>query len=337
MKLRIYLLFLWVLGPLSIGLAQSPKEIQAAVDQAYQQFKDVTEGKNADYIKELANVDPTIFGIAVVDHKGRVYTAGDIESKVSIQSVSKAFVLALVLEESGPVTIREKVGVNATGLPFNSIIAMEVNMRVNADSEINSMVNAGAIATTSLVKGETAEEKWESIVAKLSDFAGRKLELNEPVYISEAGDNKRNLASAFLLNSYEKIYFDPEESVDVYTKQCALNVNARDLAIMSSTFANGGINPITKVRVVSESTVSHTLPVMATAGLYENSGRWLYQTGLPAKSGVGGALVAVVPGKFGIAVVSPPLDKAGNSVKAQLAIKAIVDQLGLNPYLVSSN
>mgnify|MGYP005852826881 FL=1 len=337
MKLRIYLLFLWVFGPVSLGLAQSPKEIQAAVDEAYQRFKDVTEGKNADYIKELANVDPNIFCIALFDLKGRVYTAGDIESKVSIQSVSKAFVLALVLEESGPDVIREKVGVNATGLPFNSIIAMEVNMRLTTDSEINSLVNAGAIATTSLVKGESAEEKWESIVSKLSSFAGRRLEMNEPVYISEAGDNKRNLASAYLLNSYEKIYFDPEESVDVYTKQCALNVSARDLAIMGSTLANGGLNPTTKERVVSETTVSHTLPVMATAGLYENSGRWLYQTGLPSKSGVGGALVAVVPGKFGIAVVSPPLDKAGNSVKAQLAIKFIVDQLGLNPYLVSSN
>ncbi|MGM0946485.1 MAG: glutaminase A [Bacteroidota bacterium] len=336
MKHRIYLLFFLLLGAWNFGNAQSPKQIQAAVDQAYEQFKNVKEGKNADYIKELANVDPDIFGITVVDQKGRVYTAGDTESKVSIQSVSKAFVLSLVLEESGSATIREKVGVNATGAPFNSIIAMEVNMRVNTDAEINSMVNAGAIATTSLVKGETAEQKWESIVNKLSGFAGRKLELNEPVYISEAGDNKRNLASAFLLNSYDKIYFDPEESVDVYTKQCALNVNARDLAIMGATLANGGFNPITKEQVVSEDAVSHTLPVMATAGLYENSGRWLYQTGLPSKSGVGGAMVSVVPGRFGIAVVSPPLDKAGNSVKAQLAIKYIVDQLELNPYAVSS-
>jgi glutaminase len=319
------------LGFASMAVAQSPKEIQAAVDQAYAEFKSVTEGKNADYIKELANVDPSIFGIVVVDKQGRVYTAGDVKSQVSIQSVSKAFVLALVLEESGFAAIREKVGVNATGLPFNSIIAMEINK----DSEINSMVNAGAIATTSLVEGATADEKWSNIVSKLSDFAGRKLEMDEPVYISEAGDNQRNLAKAMLLSAYQKIYFDPEQSVDVYTKQCALSVSARDLAVMAGTLASGGINPINKKRVVSAETVSYTLPVMATAGLYENSGAWLYQTGLPAKSGVGGALVAVVPGKFGIAVVSPPLDQAGNSVKGQLAIKYIVDKLKLNPYLIS--
>jgi glutaminase len=159
--------------------------------------------------------------------------------------------------------------------------------------------------------------------------------MDEPVYISEAGDNQRNLAKAMLLSAYQKIYFDPEQSVDVYTKQCALSVSARDLAVMAGTLASGGINPINKKRVVSAETVSYTLPVMATAGLYENSGAWLYQTGLPAKSGVGGALVAVVPGKFGIAVVSPPLDQAGNSVKGQLAIKYIVDKLKLNPYLIS--
>ncbi len=332
MKFKFSLLILVFLGFASMADAQSPKEIQAAVDQAYAEFKSVTEGKNADYIKELANVDPSIFGIVVVDKQGRVYTAGDVKSQVSIQSVSKAFVLSLVLEESGYATIREKVGVNATGLPFNSIIAMEINK----DSEINSMVNAGAIATTSLVNGATETAKWENIVKKLSDFAGRKLEMDEEVYISEAGDNQRNVAKAMLLSAYQKIYFDPQQSVDVYTKQCALSVNAQDLAIMASTLASGGINPVTKKRVVSSETVAYTLPVMATAGLYENSGAWLYQTGLPAKSGVGGALVAVVPGKFGIAVVSPPLDQAGNSVKGQLAIKYIVDKLKLNPYLISS-
>ncbi|MGY6563088.1 MAG: glutaminase A [Luteibaculaceae bacterium] len=310
------------------SFAQKPKEIQAIVDKAFAEFINVSEGKNADYIKELAKVDPNIFGIAVVDKNGKVYTAGDIKSQVSIQSVSKAFVLAMVLDEIGPEAIQDKVGANATGFPFNSIIAMEVNR----DSGINSMVNAGAIATTSLVKGNTETEKWENIVSKLSDFAGRALSIDEPVYISEAGDNQRNVAQAMLLKAYGKIYFDVNQSVDVYTKQCALSVSAYDLALMASTLANGGVNPLTKIGVVSPSSVAHTLAVMATAGLYENSGTWLYKTGLPAKSGVGGALVAVVPGKFGIAVVSPPLDQAGNSVKGQLAIQYIVEQLNLNPY-----
>lgn len=324
-----FLIFLFFVN-LSISLAQKPKEIQSVVDKAFTEFNNVTEGKNADYIKELAKVDPSIFGIVVVDKKGKVYTAGDVSSQVSIQSVSKAFVLATVINESGAALIKENVGANATGFPFNSIIAMEVNR----DSGINSMVNAGAIATTSLVKGSTENEKWETIVEKLSDFAGRRLDIDEPVYISEAGDNQRNVAQAMLLQAYGKIYFDVMQSVDVYTKQCALSVNAYDLAVMAATLASGGVNPKTKERVVSSEAVAHTLSVMATAGLYENSGTWLYRTGIPAKSGVGGALIAVVPGEFGIAVVSPPLDRAGNSVKAQLAIQYIVDELKLNPYLV---
>lgn len=324
------LVLFWVISFSSI--AQSPQEIQQVVERAFQEFKDVQEGKNADYIKELAKVDPAIFGIVMVDTQGNIYSAGDNFSQVSIQSVSKAFVLSHVLNESGPVVIKEKVGANATGFPFNSIIAMEINR----ESGINSMVNAGAIATTSLVNGATADDKWNAIVNKLSEFAGRPLEVDEPVYISEAGDNQRNVAQAQLLKAYNKIYFDADQSVDIYTRQCALSVHARDLATMAATLASGGINPITKKRVVSTEAVSYTLPVMATAGLYENSGKWLYQTGLPGKSGVGGALIAVVPGKFGIAVVSPPLDEAGNSVKGQLAINYIVEKLKLNPYLVEN-
>lgn len=333
MNKKIKYLALFFLGFIFIAFTPKPKEIQSIVEKAYAEFKNVTEGKNADYIKELAKVDPNIFGIAIIDNKGNVYTAGDIKSQVSIQSVSKAFVLAMVINEVGAELIKINVGANATGFPFNSIIAMEVNR----NSGINSMVNAGAIATTSMVSGKTADEKWENIVNKLSDFAGRKLSIDEPVYISEAGDNQRNVAQAMLLKAYGKIYFDAMESVDVYTKQCALSVNAYDLAVMASTLANGGVNPITKKTVVSGEAVAHTLSVMATAGLYENSGTWLYKTGLPAKSGVGGALIAVVPGEFGIAVVSPPLDNAGNSVKGQLAIQYIVEQLKLNPYFIESN
>lgn len=304
--------------------------IEAALNEAYDKFKDLKEGKNADYIKELANVDPNIFGIALVTTDGKVYTKGDIDSRVSIQSVSKVFTMTRVLEEQGPQAIQDKIGVDATGMRFNSIVAVEMQK----GKEINPMVNPGAIAASSLVKGADSAAKWKSILQIHSDFAGESLGVNWPVYVSEAGDNLRNQAIAHLLLAYGRMYFDPVQSTDIYTKQCAINVNARDLATMAATLANGGVNPVTKKKVVSPQTVMYTLPVMATAGLYDDSGIWFFNSGLPAKSGVGGGLLAVCPGKFGIAVVSPPLDAAGNSVKAQKVIRYVVEKLGVNPFLV---
>jgi glutaminase len=312
------------------GQNLTPEKIKAALDEAYTKFQNVKEGKNADYIKELATVDPKIFGIAIVTTEGEIYTKGDIDSKVSIQSVSKVFTMAQVIEEQGHQAVQDKIGVDATGEVFNSINAVE-RMR---GKEINPLVNPGAIASTSLVNGADSAAKWKSIVQMQSAFAGRPLALNMPVYISEAGDNLRNQSIAHLLLAYGRMYFDPVQATDIYTKQCALNVNAKDLATMAATLANGGVNPVTKKKVVSPETVMYTLPVMATAGLYDDSGIWYYNSGLPAKSGVGGGLLAVCPGKFGIAVVSPPLDAAGNSVKAQLVIKYVVEKLGVNPFLI---
>ncbi|MGE5812231.1 MAG: glutaminase A, partial [Ignavibacteria bacterium] len=255
---------------------------------------------------------------------------GDIKSMVSIQSVSKVFTMAKVIEEQGHQAVQDKIGVDATGEVFNSIVAVE-RMR---GKEINPLVNPGAIASTSLVNGADSSAKWKSILQVHSDFAGRQLALNMPVYISEAGDNLRNQAIAHLLLAYGRMYFDPVQATDIYTKQCAINVSAKDGAVMAATLANGGVNPVTKKKVVSPETVMYTLPVMSTAGLYDDSGIWFYNAGVPAKSGVGGCLIAVVPGKFGIAVVSPPLDKAGNSVKGQLAIKYVIENLKANPYLI---
>ncbi len=308
----------------------SPEKIRAALDEAYTKYKDVKEGKNADYIKELANVDSKIFGIALVTADGEVYTKGDIESMVSIQSVSKAFVAAQVIDEMGHQAMMDSIGVDATGMVFNSIVAVEHHR----GKEINPLVNPGAIAATSLVSGADSAAIWKSILNKHSEFAGRELSLNMPVYISEAGDNLRNQAIAHLLLAYGRMYFDPVEATDIYTKQCAINVSAKDLAVMGATLANGGVNPVTKKEVVSAETVMYTLPIMATAGLYDDSGIWYYNSGLPAKSGVGGGIVAVCPGKFGIGVVSPPLDAAGNSVKAQLVIKYVVEKLGVNPFMI---
>ena len=319
-----------VLRTAAQGVTLNKQTVQAALDEAYNKYKDLKEGKNADYIKELANVDPNIFGIALVTTDGTVYTKGDIDSRVSIQSVSKIFTMARCIEELGPQAIQDKIGVDATGMRFNSIVAVEMQK----GKEINPLVNPGAIAASSLIGGSDSAAKWKNILQTECDFAGEQLGVNWPVYVSEAGDNLRNQAIAHLLYAYGRMYFDPVQATDIYTKQCAINVNARDLAVMAATLANGGVNPVTKKRVVSPKTVMYTLPVMATAGLYDDSGIWLYNAGIPAKSGVGGGLLAVCPGKFGIAVVSPPLDAAGNSVKAQMAIRYVIEKLGANPYLV---
>lgn len=333
MKKQMIFVGLMIVFIINQGYSQTllnKKNIENTLNEAFNKFKDLKEGKNADYIKELANVDPNIFGIALVTADGAVYTKGDITSMVSIQSISKVFTMAKVIEQEGPQFLEDKIGVNATGLPFNSIVAVEMNK----GQKINPLVNPGAIAATSLIRGNDSIAKWKEIQKIQSDFAGRQLSINRPVYISEAGDNLRNQAIAHLLLAYNRMYFDPVQATDIYTKQCALNVNVKDLATMAATLANGGVNPVTKNKVVSQATVMYTLPVMATAGLYDNSGIWLFNSGLPAKSGVGGGMLAVCPGKFGIAVISPPLDNSGNSLKAQKVIQYVVEKLKENPYWV---
>lgn len=311
-------------------VAATPSPYQAAIDKVYAQLKDLKEGKNADYIKELANVDPNIYGICIVTADGQIFTAGDLDSRVSIQSISKVFTVAKVIEEQGPKAVMDKIGVDATGLRFNSIVAIELQK----GKEINPLVNPGAIAASSLISGADSAAKWKNILQTHEAFAGAPLALNMPVYISEAGDNLRNQAIAHLLKAYNRMYFDPVQSTDIYTKQCAINVNAKDLAVMAATLANGGKNPVTKQVVVSPETAAFTMSIMATAGLYDDSGQWLYAVGLPGKSGVGGGIIAVCPGKFGIAVISPPLNEVGNSVKAQKTIYEIVKELKVNPYFV---
>ena len=195
------------------------------------------------------------------------------------------------------------------------------------------MVNAGAIATTSLVPGATPEEKWTFIHAGLSRFAGRTLPLNDEVYASATETNFRNRGLAYLLQSFDRIYSDPMEATDLYTRQCSLNVSAKDLAVMGATLADGGVNPLTKERVVAAETCHYTLAVMATAGLYETSGDWLYDIGLPGKSGIGGGIVTVAPGKGGLGTFAPPLDAAGNSVRGRLAASFLSRRLGLDLFL----
>lgn len=316
----------------SASAASPPHPYQAAVDAAWERYRTLDEGKNADYIPALAKVDSKLFGIALVTVDGQVFQKGDLGSPFSIQSISKVFTLASVLETSGAKAVMDKLGVDATGQVFNSIVAIE-SMK---GREMNPFVNPGAIAATSLVEGRTAEEKWARILAIHEAFAGRKLTVDEEVYRSEAATNDRNQAIARLMHAYGRLYFDPAASTDVYTRQCSISVNAHDLAVMAATLASGGRNPVTGKQVISSENVPRILAVMATAGLYDDSGIWLYEVGLPAKSGVGGGIIAVAPGRFGIAAFSPPLDAAGNSVRAQRAIREIVAALGANPYAVKA-
>lgn len=307
-------------------------EINAALDAAYTKYKNIKEGTNADYIPALAKVDSGIYGIALVTTDGKVYTKGDVGSEVSIQSISKVFTLALVMEQEGPDSIEKNMGVDATGQAFNSIVAVEQYK----GAEMNPLVNAGAITATSMVAGKSADEIWKKINDEYDNFAGRKLTVLDEIYKSEAATNQRNQAIAQLMYAYGHIKEEPARATDIYTKQCAVGVSAKDLGVMAATLANGGKNPVTGKQAMKAENVPEVLAVMATAGLYDDSGKWLYKTGLPAKSGVGGGIIAVSPGKFGIAVISPPLDAAGNSVRAQKAIADISNALGGNPYDVKA-
>lgn len=301
--------------------------VDAAIRAAYEKYKGLNEGKNADYIPALAQVPSTYFGIALCSGDGKVHEVGDTKQLFSIQSICKVFVAALVMQESGDQKLEQTVGVDATGQVFNSITAIEQYR----GAEMNPFVNPGAIATVGNIKG-SPDEVWKKIIQFHSDFAGRQLDVNQPVYKSESDTNQRNRAISMLMSAYEKFPMDPAAAVDLYTRACSINVSAHDLAVMGATLAYGGRNPVTGKQVIDRSHVPGVLAIMSTAGMYDDSGKWLYHTGLPTKSGVGGGLIAVSPGKAGIGTFAPPLDKAGNSVRGQRAITDIAAALNLNPY-----
>ncbi len=310
----------------STGSLPPPDHVTALVTEAHELFALVDEGSVSGVYPALAAVSPGLFGIAVVGTDGGVVAVGDAEVELTLMSVSKPFAFALVCEELGPDEVRSRVGVNATGLPFNSLEAIGLG----DDGRTNPMVNPGAIATTSLVPGVELEARWAVIADGLSRFAGRELALHDDVYRSASESNHVNRAIADLLTSHGRVAGDAAEALDLYTRQCALAVTARDLAVMGATLADGGVNPLTGERVVSEETCRHTLAVMTTAGMYETSGDWLYDIGLPGKSGIGGGIVTVAPGKGGLGTFSPPLDTAGNSVRGQLAARYLSRALGLD-------
>ena len=310
----------------STGSLPPPDRIRTLVDAAWTTFAPIADGAVSRVYPALERMATELFGLCLVGVSGASYAVGDADVPFSIMSVSKPFVLALVCEAIGPDTVRTKIGVNATGMAFNSVAAIERR----SDGRTNPMVNAGAIATTSLVPGPDADARWERIHRGLSRFAGRDLAVNEEIYASASATNFRNRSLAAMLQSLDAIYCDPAEALDLYTRQCALDVTAHDLAVMGATLADGGVNPVTGERVVAPEVCHDVLAVMATAGMYETSGDWLYEVGLPGKSGIGGGIVTVSPGKGALATFSPPLDAAGNSVRGQLATRFLSRSLGLN-------
>lgn len=317
-------------GPVvSTGDLPDPVRVVERMAEAHERFRGVDDGEVASYIPALAKADPSWFGIAIAGAQGRTASVGDAEREFSIQSVSKPFVFALVCQAVGAATARECLGVNATGMPFDSVLAVELG----PDGMTNPLVNAGALAATSLVPGADPAERWAYVHDGLSRFAGRRLRLDDEVYDSERATNQRNHGIAHLLAGYDRLYADPDGTVDVYTRQCSLLVSAVDLAVMGATLANHGVNPITGEQVVDAPHCRRVLAVLATAGLYERTGDWLYDVGLPGKSGVSGGMLTVSPGKGGLAVFSPPLDGAGNSVRGQLTTAFLSEALGLNLFI----
>lgn len=310
------------------GAQVTAEDFQRVVDRAHTQFKDVKEGANANYIPILDKVPSDMFGVVIVTRDGEMYSAGELDYEFSIQSVSKPFTASLIMAEQGPKAIREKIGIEPTGMAFNSKMALEIY----PERSVNPLVNAGAIAAVSLLNASSEEERWQNVLQNISDFAGRDLKVLEEVYKSEYENAWSNRGIANLLYSYERLYSDPEEALRVYTKQCSIGINTKDLAMMGATLANEGVNPVTGKRLIPQGHVPELLAIMATAGFYDESGEWMYSAGLPAKTGVGGGIVAIVPGRFAIATFSPPLNPAGNSVRGMKAIRYIAGELGIGLY-----
>ena len=310
---------------ISNGHLPGSPQVQDLVVAAYEAYRHEDHGEVSRVYPALAAMPPGLFGVCVADVSGRLYPAGDAGLEFAIMSVAKPFTFALICDALGAERARQLLGSNATGLPFDSLEAVERSV----DGRTNPMVNAGALATVSLVPGDTAEEQWQFIAAGLSRFAGRDLRIDQDTYQSAVATNHRNRAIAWLLESRGAIEGDPARALELYTRQSCLAVTATDLAVMGATLADGGVNPRTGTRVTGAGACRSTLAVMATAGLYETSGDWLYDTGVPGKSGIGGGIVAVSPGKGGLGTFAPPLDPAGNSVRGQLAARWLSRGLGL--------
>ena len=303
--------------------------VRAAVEAAYDRCKEEQGGKNADYIPYLAGVPSTLFGIAACLPDGDVVAVGDTDYVFGIESVSKVPTAILAMNQYGAKEILDRIGADATGLPFNSIMAL----LLEKEHPSTPLVNAGAISACSMLSPTgDADGKWRAIVSFIADLTGSEVEVIDELYRSETATNFNNKSIAWLLKNYARIYDDPELSLDLYTRQCSLGVTARQLAVMAATIASGGVNPLTRKEVFKPGLAPRITSMMATVGFYEHTGDWLFTTGLPAKTGVGGGIMGVVPGVMGLAAFAPPLDEAGNSVKAQRALAYIAGRLNLGVF-----
>lgn len=301
-------------------------EIKQAAQEAYEESKGISGGKNADYIPYLANVNPDLFGISVTLPDGTSFNFGDTEYKFGIESVSKVPTAILAMIQHTPAGVLEKIGADATGLPFNSIFAI----LLENDHPSTPLVNAGAITACSMVAPQgDPKEKWNAITGNIADLCGSEPVLLDELYESETATNFNNRAISWLLKNYNRIYDEVDMSLDLYTRQCSLGITTSQLSIMGATIANGGLNPVTKKQVFDKEIAPKITTMIASVGFYQHTGDWLYTSGIPAKTGVGGGVMGVMPGLFGIAAFAPPLDEAGNSVKAQTSIKKFMQKLGL--------
>ena len=307
----------------------SISQIKDAAQEAFDLYKTNTDGKNADYIPYLANINKNLFGISICLLNGQTIQLVDTEYKFGIESVSKVHTAILVLRQYGAQQLLEKIGADATGLPFNSIFAI----LLENDHPSTPLVNAGAIAACSMVKPiADPENKWKAIVDNITDLCGSAPQLIDELYKSESETNFNNRSITWLLKNYNRIYDDPTMSLDLYTRQCSLGITATQLSICGATIANNGTNPVTRKQIFDTALSPKITSLIATVGFYEHTGDWLYTSGIPAKTGVGGGVMGTLPGLFGIAAFAPPIDNAGNSVKAQLAIKHIMNKLGLSVF-----
>ncbi len=301
-------------------------QITQAVQEAYQECKDIQGGHNADYIPFLANINPDLFGLSVTLLDGTTINVGDTEYKFGIESVSKVLTAILILKQHGAEAVLKQIGADATGLPFNSIFAI----LLENDHPSTPLVNAGAITACSMVepKGDSWG-KWEAIINNFTDLCGSEAQVIDELYRSESDTNFNNRSIAWLLKNYGRIYDDVPMSLNIYPRLCSVGITAPQLSICAGTIANGGTNPVTKKDVFDRSLAPKITTLISSVGFYQNTGDWLYTSGIPAKRGVGGGVFGVFPGVMGIAAFAPPLDAAGNSVKAQAAVKAVMNKLGL--------
>jgi len=299
--------------------------LRSYLKELHGRYQGVSEGKLADYIPELTKADPAWFGLSVATADGQLFDYGDGDRPFTIQSISKPFVYSLALEDHGREQVLERIGVEPSGDAFNSIV-----LEAGTNRPHNPMVNAGAIAAASLIKGAGPAERLNRVLDMFRRFVGHEVAVDMAVFTSERATGHRNRAIAHLMLNFDKIGADLEDSLDLYFKQCSILVTCKDLAVMAATLANGGVNPLTRERAVAAEFVRDILSLMHSCGMYDFAGEWAYRVGLPAKSGVGGGIIAVVPGEAGIGVFSPLLDERGNSVRGIRACTDLSERFGLH-------